>query len=869
MFEYSGITKTSTTSFSVSPAKGWIIDNTSNPISPTVTYVSYSGGSGLDSPYRTSATITYILLTSGGTLTYQPTPPTPQQRRQNIYLGKIGHPDKSTYSIAFEVADFEFSPLSQLRDMFTPIPLINDGVTISANSGLTITNSVGNLYGIGINSSTSKLSPNIRTINKQLPLTFQYRTQTGGTTTNTTLIDPLNYDNNGVITAIGSPAKQATNQRIFLLQDGSFRLQYGQTIHTDLTTAISSISTETFTTFPNYKENGILIGILSLRSDTTNLTDITYAKFTSVSKFGDLGSASGSGGGTTTLQQAYDNSTTPEILTNSTLSGLSIKRGSASDSDRLIEFLNGNGDTKAYIDANGLGYFSTLQVTGLTNNTDTNILTIDNTGVLHYRDINSLKDIYLTGGTFTQSTGLLTLNNNSGNTINVSGGWNYFNQLTQTGNSITLTSNTGTTSTYTPNAATGGTYSNGTITLVGSGTLGTITGLVNINGTGFVKASGTTISYDNSSYLTAAVTSLNNLTGTTQTFTTGNTGTNFTITSSGSTHTFNIPDASNTARGFINTGSQTIAGTKTFTNNVTLNNGVTVVPLTGSGINNVGIIVSGSNTNGGISYVDFLGVTNTSSGATNINKWFRLNNTGGFEIINSNYSANLFTLTDTGVLTTSGSINGATPTEMSYLNGATSNIQTQINNKTDVNYKIRQALGSQILYTSYGRNVDQVTTLNALATGTMRIVPIWIDSTTTLTGFKWFQVAQGNYTGNNYNGGVLMDYAGGTMTVRASSTNDTEIWKSGANAIGSKAFSSTYIAAPGLYFFGFIYSSSAQTTAPSFGSFASGQGSQVSIADFTNNAKMTGVVNSVTALPTTVAMTSVVAATTQFFIGLY
>lgn len=60
------------------------------------------------------------------------------------------------------------------------------------------------------------------------------------------------------------------------------------------------------------------------------------------------------------------------------------------------------------------------------------------------------------------------------------------------------------------------------------------------------------------------ITSLNGLTDLTQTFSAGTDGTLFNISSTGSSHTFNIPIAGNGITGLIDSGSQTIYGAKTF-----------------------------------------------------------------------------------------------------------------------------------------------------------------------------------------------------------------------------------------------------------------------------------------------------------------
>jgi hypothetical protein len=85
------------------------------------------------------------------------------------------------------------------------------------------------------------------------------------------------------------------------------------------------------------------------------------------------------------------------------------------------------------------------------------------------------------------------------------------------------------------------------------------------------------------SAVSGGITTLNTLTATTQTFATGTTGTDFNISSATSTHTFNIPDAGASARGLVTTGTQTLAGQKTFSSAINLTSGQIIFPATQNG----------------------------------------------------------------------------------------------------------------------------------------------------------------------------------------------------------------------------------------------------------------------------------------------
>ena len=396
-YSFTGITQTSSTTFSIAPVQGWVVTNTyNNALVPVAISVNYSGVTGQTTPYLTTADSTYILINSGATLVMQTTFPTPQQRRQNIYLGKIIHPTRTVIQNVNNTSDYDVSPMSALRDLWTPINLINQNILVSPYSAgtLDIQTSSGTLWGNGIGWYTNQLNPNSVAISATTPTTFQYRVQTGGTFSNRTTIDPAHYDLNGTVTSVGGGANSSTNQRVYLFSTGTIRIQYGQQVYSNLTAAVTGIQTENFIENSNDASTGILIGIISVNKNATDLTNTGQAIFTSVSKFGEL--LGGTNGlSTTTLQQAYNNSTVPEIITNSTLDGLAIQNGTgnADNITNLFKGFNSSGITTSFIRADG-AY----------------------SGLTYYGDGSNLTGINTTTG-ITFNNNLLSLNKNNGGSL--------------------------------------------------------------------------------------------------------------------------------------------------------------------------------------------------------------------------------------------------------------------------------------------------------------------------------------------------------------------------------------------------------------------------------------------------------------------
>jgi hypothetical protein len=154
--------------------------------------------------------------------------------------------------------------------------------------------------------------------------------------------------------------------------------------------------------------------------------------------------------------------------------------------------------------------------------------------------------------------------------------------------------------------------------------------------------------------------------------------------------------------------------------------GPTTVAMTISGTSSLG-------SKGGVGYMDFLKVVNNFSGATNPNKWFRVNQTGSLELLNSAYSTTIFTISDNGIITINSP---ASVTSNSATNNAL-NIGTKGQLFDDGNFHIHSSSGAVWINALDGSSIRLGTQTN---TGNSTVI---VDTTT--VGHSFFTKVQSGF----------------------------------------------------------------------------------------------------------------------------
>jgi hypothetical protein len=218
-----------------------------------------------------------------------------------------------------------------------------------------------------------------------------------------------------------------------------------------------------------------------------------------------------------------------------------------------------------------------------------------------------------------------------------------------------------------------------------------------------------------------------------------------------------------------------------------------------------------------------------------------------------------------GTSSVATSVVGATPTEIGYLSGSSTNI-TNIDDWYVT--KGFQAMGSAIKGTNLSIvSPSLINASTALSTGTLRMTTAYLPKPTTITGVKWYaQAIATSYTSTNYTGVGLYTSTAGTLQCVASCSNNPNMVSSSnftAASWISQSFGSTYSAQPGLYYVGIVLGFSAATPTPTLSSNTLSSNISVNIfnVDFTNSNKFNGTLTGQTTMPNSIALSSLTAAT--------
>lgn len=337
------------TTFTIALGNGLIVDNITNP--GTSTPISWTAKTNVTVTNIGTQPLTFVAIDSGGNVIQSAVDFSETLHRQYIVIGTVIHTNLATVTAVNQGHHIASSGVAQLNDVMQSLGGFNvSGNVFSADgANLKLDKSQGEVFKQGANYATDASSPHNVTNASLNQLSFRYNNQTGAAGSSISDVDPNNYDLAGVTTSV--PSNKFTIQRIFLFVSNLVAIQRGQTLYNSLADAKAAIQTETFLVNSSISPNGILRAFLIVKQGTTSLSSATDAFFLEAPKFG--GTAGVGGLSVSTLQSAYDNSITPEILTDSTRGAVTMRRGSAADTDAVLEVQNNAGSNKFLVQGDG------------------------------------------------------------------------------------------------------------------------------------------------------------------------------------------------------------------------------------------------------------------------------------------------------------------------------------------------------------------------------------------------------------------------------------------------------------------------------------------------------------------------------------
>jgi len=315
-----------TTTFNLSSGSGLIITYnaslSSDPF-PTIVKVDWPNFVSSSLPNITTKAITYIAIDSSGSLVKQNSAYADGDFESKIIIGRVLHQSGSVTNGTITQPTVSYGQTGFRGDFvraFGPLKLSGHVVSVNATATNPPTNTQflglaktsGDSYVEGRNYTTNPNSPNYIKSTTDTALTtskiFREYVNSSGTVVidsgvanaGYTAVDVTNYNNNGVLTAIGGGNK-FTIQRLYWFPNAVNRAifaYYGNTIYTTIAAAEAGIETEVFTEGDNTRDGAILLGYLIVKQGTTDLNDVAKAKIIQAGLSRAISSTGGGGGAT-------------------------------------------------------------------------------------------------------------------------------------------------------------------------------------------------------------------------------------------------------------------------------------------------------------------------------------------------------------------------------------------------------------------------------------------------------------------------------------------------------------------------------------------------------------------------------------------
>lgn len=278
-------------SIDIAPLVGYVVTHTQTSAKPVNVRVT--------SPQRTvaldagslSRILTWWLMDASGAVFQQASEPSNAQRRSNLVLGLTAYDGGSGTVVFVQTLPVVLpQPSNQLADLMQALGPFNiSGNRITPVTGtLSFDKTAGTIFAQSFNYFPDMDDPHVSPLDAQTPVTFQYNTQTAFSEGSpTTVLDPGNYDVNGVVTPVPSPT-DFTIQRVWgypLVLSQQVRVQYGQNIFTSMAEAIDAIRNVYFNPNPEAEPFGALLAHIVVRANATDLSDLTQAAVLRAGKF--------------------------------------------------------------------------------------------------------------------------------------------------------------------------------------------------------------------------------------------------------------------------------------------------------------------------------------------------------------------------------------------------------------------------------------------------------------------------------------------------------------------------------------------------------------------------------------------------------